>query len=157
MINFFFRFADIQPILNRSCFALPGDGPSHIWRQTYTDKDFCFVPDPCQVQLCWRQIPLDWARSSPFASHRTGSEIETCSNLPSHATRYNYHHALILRIIMDDPIHFTVFLLQRSSFGFILNQLVARTTRCLSTTSYSCSIPSTSRIWGPSPNRWVEE
>ena len=37
-----------------------------------------------------------------------GSEIATCRNLPSGATQYNYHHAIVVRIAVDDAISLTI-------------------------------------------------
>ena len=37
-----------------------------------------------------------------------GSEIETCRDLPSRATRYNYHYAVLSGFEMDDDIRFTI-------------------------------------------------
>jgi hypothetical protein len=36
-----------------------------------------------------------------------GSEIAT-RNLPSGATQYNYHYAIVIRIVVDDSISFTI-------------------------------------------------
>lgn len=38
----------------------------------------------------------------------TGSEIATQSNLPSGATRYNYHHAMVLHLVLEDTISLTI-------------------------------------------------
>ena len=37
-----------------------------------------------------------------------GSEIETCRDLPSRATRYNYHYAVLLRFVVNDDIHLII-------------------------------------------------
>ena len=37
-----------------------------------------------------------------------GSELGTHCDLSSRATRYNYHHAVVLRIVMDDHVSFTI-------------------------------------------------
>lgn len=51
---------------------------------------------------------LDQGRSLPFPSHRTFLEIETCRDLPSCATRYNYHYAVMLRFVVDYDISLTI-------------------------------------------------
>lgn len=37
-----------------------------------------------------------------------GSELGIHHDLPSRVTRYNYHHAVVLRIVMDDHVSFTI-------------------------------------------------
>ena len=101
-----------------------------------------------------------------------GSEIETCCDLPSRATRYNYHHAVVLRIVMDDHVSFTILPMPAyssadpgsglSSTSWLLAQsddfqrlhIPVPFEEDPTTTS---PVPDTSRIWTASSNKWVEK